>query len=364
MSTTPKTSLRSAQGFTFVELLVAIGVSLVVMAAAASVFQKSAETSNLVMQRLEVQSELRSAANQLARDLDQAGTAVPDGGISIPSAATGGTNPRFACDSTTCYLSTNNTLTQGVLNKVVPANGAGPNILQPTDAIVLSYLDPLLDWRAYPTTTAASNGTTLTMPAGTTPPINDPAVGLAVGDVLFLQNANGNALGVVTSFNPSTRVISFANGDPLIINQSGATVGNIKALRYSPVPASPPYYPAITVSRLMLITYFVQQVNTPEGPSYRLMRQVGARTPVVVAENIEDLQFTYDLFDDSTNNLTANLPDAVTGSPPSPKPNQIRKINITITARSPRRNAQGQFDRISYTTSLGPRNLSFRDRYN
>ncbi|MGZ4790169.1 MAG: hypothetical protein ACXVZX_16750, partial [Terriglobales bacterium] len=88
------------------------------------------------------------------------------------------------------------------------------------------------------------------------------------------------------------------------------------------------------------------------------------RTPTPVAEHIEDVQFTYDVFDDSSNQLTVNLPDAATGNPPIPKPNQIRKINMTITARSSRPNAQGNYDRLTVTTSIGPRNLSFHDRYN
>ncbi len=202
------------------------------------------------------------------------------------------------------------------------------------------------------------------MPAGTTPAVNDPAVGVTVGDVLLLQNNVGSAVGVVTNVNGTTRVITFANLDPLNINQSAAPVGNISALRFSPVPGSAPYYPSTTVRRLIMVTYFLRQVTTSTGPDVRLMRQVGAHSPVPVAEHIDDLQFTYDVFDDLTSSLTANLPDAATGSPATPKPNQIRKINMTITARSPRPNNTGRYDHVTYTTSLGPRNLSFHDRYN
>jgi hypothetical protein len=113
-----------------------------------------------------------------------------------------------------------------------------------------------------------------------------------------------------------------------------------------------------------MITYFIQIVPGPDGNDSRLMRQIGARAPTPIAEHIEDLQLTYDVFDDTTGTLNTGLADAATGAPPIPKPNQIRKINLILTARSPRRNAQGNYDRISFTTSLGPRNLSFHDRYN
>jgi prepilin-type N-terminal cleavage/methylation domain-containing protein len=354
------------KGFSMVELLVAMAVTLVVMGAAVGLYLKSAQINIWLSQKAEMQSEIRAGSNQLARDLDQAGTGIPIGGLPIPSAATGGTNPQFACDSAQCYITPNNKLTLGTLYKVTPANSVGPTTSEATDAIIITYIDPALQgWTAYPTSVLADDGTTLTMPAGTTPALNDPSVGLDIGDVLLLQNANGSALGVVTSFTAASGLIAFASADPLNINQPAAPVGNVKSLQTTPAPAAPnPKYPAVTVSRVMMITYFIQTVNTTDGPDTRLMRQIGARTPTPVAEHIQDLKFTYDVFDSTTGTLTSNLPDAATGTPPTPKPNQIRKINITITQRSPRRNAQGYYDATSLTTSVGPRNLSFQDRYN
>ena len=135
------------KGFTFVELMVAIAVMLVVMAAATSLYRQSVQVSTTVTQQAEMQAELRGAANQLARDLNQAGTGIPIGGIPIPSVATG-TNPEFACDSIKCYITVNNTFTQGVLYNVTPANGVGPNVVQASDAIIITYLDPNLNWSA------------------------------------------------------------------------------------------------------------------------------------------------------------------------------------------------------------------------
>jgi hypothetical protein len=95
------------------------------------------------------------------------------------------------------------------------------------------------------------------------------------------------------------------------------------------------------------------------------MRQVGSHQPIPIAEHIEDLKFTYDVVDPITNALTANSLDASLGTPPVSQPNQIRKVNINVTARAARRETtNGDFLRINLTTSIGPRNLSFRDRYN
>lgn len=366
---------HSQQGFTIVELLIAIAVTLVVMTAAMMIYQRSVQVAGVVSNRAEMQAELRAAADQISRDLNQAGTGIPIGGIPIPSAATGGTDPKIGCDSNTCYLTAS--LSNGVLYKVVPENGIGPTTTEATDAIVIGYVEPVAsdpndpnasgtapNWSTYTTQNIADDGSSLTMPAGTTPKIDDPAYGLVIGDLLLLQAGSGSALGVVTNFDGTNNTISFSSRDPLNINQPSAPVGNIASLMINPKPATPPNFPPTTVSRIMMVTYFIQQVNTSTATDYRLMRQVDARTPTPVAEHIEDLQFTYDVFDDSSNTLTVNLPDAATGSPPTPKPNQIRKINMTITARSSRPNAQGNYDRLTITTSIGPRNLSFHEKYN
>jgi len=348
---------RKEKGFTLLELMVSIGVMTVVAAAALSVYIKSGQVATQVGQNSEMQSEIRAAANQLSRDLNQAGTGIPLGGIPIPSSANGATNPSFACDFSVCYLSSGNTFTQGVLYKVTPGYNIGPNVLETSDAIVMTYLDPSLPWSSFTTTTLASDGSTVTMPSGTTPALNDAAVGLNQGDVLLLQNSNGSAVGVVTSFNATTRVITFGSTDPLHFNQTSATTGNIKALK------SGSTYPATTVSRIYVVAYFLQNVTTADGTSTRLMRQVNARTPTPVAENIVDLKFTYDIFDSNSSTLTAGLTNAATGSPAVSKPDQIKKINFTITARSPRLNSRKVYDYVSFSSSIGPRNLSFHDRY-
>lgn len=366
------------KGFTLLELLVSMAITLTVLAAAMMLYQKSVQVANFATSRAEMQSELRSGMNQITRDLNQAGTGIPLGGIPIPSAAAGGVNPVFGCDAASCYITAGNTFTTGTLNKVTPGNGIGAATSEATDAIVMLYMDPIaptndptssatgLDWSPYTTTTIADDGSNLTMPAGTTPALNDPEKGLVVGDLLLMQNDKGSALGVVTGFDAASGIISFAAGDPLKFNQPAATPisGTVGSLRISPLPASGPHYKPTSVSRIMMITYFIR--TDPNDGHLMLMRQVNARTPSPVAENIEDLQITYDVLDDSASPpvLTGNLPDAATGSPATPKPNQIRKINLVLTARSPRPNTQGVIERLSIATSVGPRNLSFRDRYN
>ncbi len=369
------------QGFTLVELLIAMAVTLIVLAAAVLVFQKSMNASYAVTQRAEMQENARVAINEIMHDLNVAGTSIPPGGIGVPSG--GVPVSRFGCDTSTCYI-TNNTFGNNVMYMVTPSIAGGPRVINSaivTDAITMIAVDPNLDWSGFPVdasgacggsagSTMVTNGSGLTMPTAVTPLLGDPAVGLNLGDVLLLQNLNGRAVGVVTGFNSAARTITFANGDPLNINQTAATTGNIARLANAPFPpAAATQYPCITVSRLNMVTYFIQSLDANNQPlpvgttigvaDSRLMRQLGARAPVPVAEHIENLQVSYDVFDDNTATATANIKTFV--APRTPQ--QIRKINIAVTVRAPRVNFANQFDRVSFSTSVSPRNLSYYDRY-
>jgi prepilin-type N-terminal cleavage/methylation domain-containing protein len=363
---------RRQHGFTIVELIVAIAVTLIMMTAALMIYDRSVQVSRTVSTRSEMQAELRAAIDQISLDLNQAGYGLPIGAIPLPSAASGGINPRVGCDFTpTCYLNPVPALTSGVVYKVTPLYQAGPTITEPTDAIVITYQEPLStnpndpnasgtapNWiiPVQPASAISADGTLLTMPNTLNPQINDPAVGLVIGDMLLLQNSIGTALGVVTNFSATNNTINFdALNDPLQINQPSAPVGNVAAIAASGSP------PNTSVSRIMMVTYFLKQV--PGQNDYQLMRQVDARTPTPVAEHIEDLKFTYDVYDSTSNTINAGSPTASIGSPPVPHPAQIRKVNITITARSSRVNMQGTFDRLTITTSISPRNLSFVEKY-
>jgi type II secretory pathway pseudopilin PulG len=353
-----RSSNRADLGFTLIELLIALVVTIVIVGGAVLVFTNSVQSSARSLKYSDIQTEARAALSQITRDLSQAGTGVPLNGIPIPSVAAGGANPNFSCDATQCYTAADIPFTQGLLYKVTPGNDIGPTISEPSDAIKVVYVDPTLNWSAVSTAAIAPNGGSVTMPAGTVPAVSDPALGITPGDVMLLQNVYGSAVGVVTAV--AGQVISFG-ADPLNINQVNAPSGNIKALA---TPGSNPLtYPATQVSRLIMVTYFIQPFVGPNGPDARIMRQIGSHPPIPIAEHIEDLKFTYDVVDPVTNALTANSLNAVIGVPPVSQPNQIRKVNVNVTARAPRKEATGDYLRINLTTSIGPRNLSFRDRY-
>ena len=348
-------------GFTLVELLLSMAVGLVVLMSATRLFSDASRVSYVVAQRGEMQQNARAVINSMVRDLSLAGTGLPLGGIALPAGA-GSSASKFNCDQTgTCYTAPNNNFPNQHFYAAIPGPAAGPIVTgRTTDVVTLAYTDTSLPLNQCPLAAISAAGDQITVgacmtnpPAGT-PGFNDPAVGVQVGDLLMLQNANGAAVGTVTSVQANGN-IGFANGDWLNINQSNAASGSItKSLSNTGAPGT---YPPTTAIRVLLITYFVQ---TPVGGGApRMMRQVNAKSPVPIAENIESLQVFYDIFNDVNGTETSNLPNA------NNLPNQIRKIDLAVTARtSAQQLPPGRdFQRVTLATSVSPRNLSFHDRY-
>ncbi len=114
----------------------------------------------------------------------------------------------------------------------VTATGGG------SDAITIVYADYAFPLNQYTTSIPAANpnGDKVTF----TPPVPLPAgfpaiqspTGIQVGDLILFSNNLGSAVGEVTGIAPNgaNTDISFANGDPLKMNQTGAAAGNIKSI--------------------------------------------------------------------------------------------------------------------------------------
>ena len=153
-------------------------------------------------------------------------------------------------------------------------------------------------------------------------------------------------MGEVTSLTATT--ISFANLDPLNINQSGATTNNIKAIAGGA---------NTSIYRLFAVTYYLTVPTNGQLP--RLMRQVNGLTPIPVADNIINLQFSYDVYNSSTNALDSNQANPL-GVGESP--NLIQKINIVVMGQS--LVAGGKQNQSMYlATSVSARDMAFRNRY-
>jgi hypothetical protein len=329
--------------------MVAVTLTLLILSGVISLFRQGIHSSGMTTQRTEMQQNARVALNLMAQDLSIAGTGFPLGGIQLPT-GTGSQDPRYGCDINSQCNATQNAQDDWLYG-ITPGDGLGPTINgAATDVVTLVYRDPNLPLDRNVLASIADAGDSVQVNAADVSLISDTAHGVKNGDVLVLCNAHGCAAGAVTSVSSAT--LSFADNDPLRFNQTGAASGKIASIANS---GSPVTYPPTSAYRVLVARYYIDSTTN------RLMRQVNALPAVPVAENVENLQITYDTFDDATLTATANL-----SSLPNTYGvlNQIRKINVTVSVRAPSPDTfKAKYERFSLKTSVSARNLAFRDRY-
>jgi type II secretory pathway pseudopilin PulG len=380
---------KNSPGFTVLELLVGMAIGLIILGSAVAIFTAAMDAHYQVSQRAEMQQNARIAADMISRDISLAGYGLPTGGIQLPQGGSG--DSIYACDASQCYTGySGGSGPSGLPFPTVPAYGGNPpianhlyglmtgyrkglsltNATGPSDVITVVYADWTYRLDLFTVSAWTANGTQITLtppvnPPQPVPPLSDPIYGIKTNDLIMLTSTNGSAVGEVT--NLSSNTITFADGDPLNINQSNATSGNIKTFVLNSGNGTP-----MTATRILVTTYYLDIPPGPDGTLYtaddgppRLMKQVNAQPPMPVAENILGLSFTYDVSDDN-GVVTANLNDGGISTTPPISPNQIRKVNLTVSARSPMKNASGMiagYQAMTLATSVGARNMSFRDRY-
>ena len=359
---------NNQRGFSLMELMVAMALGLLVLGAAASMLKNAMNITVNLSERAEMQQNARAAVNAMARDLSLAATDLPAGGIQLPQSVV--LQPRFGCTTGVCYLTNGaNFFAGNRLYYIDPhtQDGAVVGTITP-DSLVVAYADSSMVLGKVTLSPAGDlTGSQITV---TVPPANIASQknGITPGDLIWLSNTNGSAVGVVTAFD-GVDTISFAAGDPLNINQPpaqaggliGANVnGNITSnLGNSPL-ANPPVIPGATAGsgkiqaqRIFLVTYFV--AVDPATGRRLLERQVSAHPAIAIAENVENLQVTYDTIDETA---TPPVP-VINQNSPVASPNLIRKINIALTTRTALKvGGYADYQRLTLATSVSPRNMS------
>jgi prepilin-type N-terminal cleavage/methylation domain-containing protein len=391
------TSKSRAHGFTFIELMVAMTLGLLIVAGAVKLFSQGVDATWVVSQRAEMQQDLRAIENMMVKDISLAGAGIAGGqGISLPSGT--GVSPIYGCDQT--GLASGCPPNGGVkypcasivgaciptLYGLIPGFAQGiapPGSATVSDLITVVYSDTIFALNCYTVTfTAPGNVVTFTAPANPPPAscilppglafpqaIDNTAVGLLPGDLIYFQNtSNGPAIAEVTKVTgtaPGPWTVNFANGDPLKINQSGAAND---LTQISGFPAAP--VAGTVANRIFVITYYLQVNPDPTGVTKGtpvLMRQVNGHTAVPAGENVINTQFTYDTYA-ADGTLLNQLPDG--GESLGVSLNLIRKINIAhLTIRSQLDGtrstlfATNGFQGYDVQTSISARNLSYQNRY-
>ena len=388
--------MKRQSGFTLVEMMVAMGVALVALAATVSAFRDSAYTNQQVSLKSDISDNMRAGLNFIQQDLIQAGTGIPVGGISIPNtgAASG------ACVTGVSALNRPTLTASGLafpvcnttLMAVEPGEALENSISSPdatsvtrTDLITMLYVDNTLGLDNKAITQAplgadpgcagsiSANGQTVvfdktTMYLGK---VNCTDLGTAIvpinpGDLIMFSNANGNAIQTVTAVSGQTLTFAsgLAAGDAYNLNGTGRPAGTLIQLQNYTTNSSGNKvyngtYPPTTATRIWMISYYLDDVTDPGH--VRLIRRTNFNPGVAVGETIENLQFTYNYVNGST--VLANQSTVPSGY----SENQIRSVNVYLGARSDNPSANGRskpaYIRNSLQTQVCLRSMAYVNQF-
>jgi len=380
-------------GFTLIELLIAMGVTTILLYAAVIAFHDASQSNQLVAQGADMSENLRSGLNMIILDLQQAGTGIPTGGISIPFTAPCGTTPainRPILGGTSTFPYPGATC-ESTIPAVEPGNAMGPFITAPdatsgnaqnpnsiTDEITMLYADNTAGLDGVPINQPASagppavagcpngslqlTGTTLTatfdincVNISSTTTAN--LVTIHTGDLIMFSNTKGNTLLTVTGI--SGQVLTFAAGDAFKLNGRSEAGGTIQYLQTSSTcGGTPACFPVTLATRIWMITYYLDNVTSP--PYTRLIRQVNLNSPTPVGETMENLQFTYNFVDGVTNPTNQN--SVPTGNSEA----NIRSVDVYLASRSSHSISQSNkaiYSRSNLMTQVSLRSLAYVNRY-
>jgi prepilin-type N-terminal cleavage/methylation domain-containing protein len=372
--------IQTIRGFSLIEMMVSMGIGVLILGIALSMFRQTVNATWITSQKSEMQQDFRAAGNLIARDISMAGSGslgqagLASGSVGLPLGT--GTLPVYPCSATTCNFVKGTSVAYPTvtgapyLYSIMPGYNLGVTVNAtegPTDIITITYADANLALNCYSVTVTSATTvlfqlpivlpSTCILPTGVAAPqaLNDPVVGLQPGDyILFGQAATGVVSTVATAAVTNGALystaynVAFNVGDPGHINQPTATSGSLKQLFLAGT--------LVTAARMLVVTYYLD-ISPMDGVTPRLMRIQSGKAPVPVAENVSYLKFSYDV--DNNGVITANQ----TSLPAGITPNMINKVNILhMTIRSQLSGSSG-YQGLDLQTSVSARNLTMGQEY-
>jgi hypothetical protein len=325
---------HAERGYSLVELMIAMGVTTAVMGVTMAGLSDAIKTKEAVLHMTSMNGNLRRGMDIIVRDLLQAGSGLPKAHIiQIPQ---GGALINRPGPPETTY-----TIAAADLNlpAVIPGPGLGPEV----NGIATDIITIL---------TADNNFTDIELTAVSSTSVDvtdDVNIGEGVdrvieGQLMMILKGSASTLVQVTGVDAGAGRITFG-GDSLNLNQTGDDiVGTLEALN-EVAPTGAAAAAATRITRVRMISYYLDTTTSPGHP--RLVRRINNGDPfafdnslgTAVATDVEDLRFSYDLNDGADNPsavrfVDADYTDAGACAPSECSPAQIRKVNVTLSARS------------------------------
>lgn len=359
-----RSRLAETSGFSLIELLISMALLTVVVGATLGSLSDIMKANDIVQQTAAMNNSLRSSMDLIVRDMLQVGSGLPGGHtITIPN-GTGATPVKLPGPPGTAYTTATG---DASIPAVIARPGAGPTVNGvATDVLTVLMADNTFVTQAL----SAVASTYVDIAAG--PNIATGPDRVSTGQLMMLQKGSQTTLVQVTAVNTSTRRLTFADGDSLNLNQSGAAQGSLPALNaVAPVNSAA----AMNITRIRMITYYIDTTTDVMHP--RLVRRINNGHPTTfdnslgtaVAMDVDNLVFTYDISNGVNNPgavrmVAADLTTSGACNPLACAPTQIRKINIGITGRAKNSTqAQMKVYRNTLQSEVALRGMAFVDRY-
>jgi len=384
----------SARGFSLVELLTAMALSLLMFAMTFVLVQQLDNTADVVGSMSDVNQNLRSAVNMVSRDLSTAGGNIPLGGIPLPYGGSATTIKRpYPSTSTFPAPLSGSALYIPVLiagNGLGPTQGSGTNQIS-TDVVSMIGVNQSASFNQTVVSTTSPNQPTFSSTSATITVSTTAAGYVSPGQLVMLRNANASCLLAVSSVNTTTGVITFTHGDTtndlLGVNQfptvsgttgaitSGPTSGTILQLETATVNAGKTTYTwptTLTAYPISMVTYYVDS-TTPERNLVKLTSMgtnacAAVSCANVVALGIDVMQVFYSLSPPATLNGVAADPTEnpwPTTTDTTNTPNDIRKVVLNVVGETNHKNfANSQWYSKEIRNAVTIQNLDFYNKYN
>lgn len=384
---------RSDAGFSMVELLTAMALTLLMFALTFTLVQQLDNTADVVGSMADVNENLRAAVNMMSRDLSTAGQNIPVGGIPLPYGGTGTTmikRPYPANTNLPTPLTGTTTLSMPVLIAGYQLGNSQGTIS--TDVVSMIGVNQTSPFN--PTTVNTTTSPPTFTSASATITVSTTAAGsVSPGQLIMLSNGLSQCLLAVSSANTTTGVITFTNGDTtndlMGVNQfptvsattgnitSGPQTGTIYALESFNSTSKTFSWPgALTAYPISVVTYYLD-TTTPEKNLTRLtsVGTSGCVAPAVTCTNvvalgIDVIQFLYNLYPAATSGGVVTATSDPTGYPwptstdTGNSPNHIRKVLIYIIGETNHRNfANSQWYSKEIKTAVTIQNLDFYNQF-
>ncbi len=342
-------SRSSEQGFSLLELLVAMVLFMVVTAAIWGVLRAAQMSRSVVNQQTQLAKNVRVALNLMGRDTYNAGYGYPlNSTVVLP-------DNRI---STLLGIPVDTDTTRDTIPPIVAGNNLTTNTFNTvantkTDQVTILFKDPTFNLvgtgdSAVSQSLNINAATTTTGGIDEIVPISGVNTGCRINDLFLVTGNTGSTLGVATALS-GTNKVQFSNGDLLGFNQTGTT-GPLRAIT---IPAS--------LTRVQMITYFV----TPEGVLTR--REYGNNSLSVafvdepLVYGVENFQIKYVMDDGTLSDDPSAGADGIAGTADDTPARlaAVRQIRYTVNVRSTELNSAGQPYRETMTTTYSTRNLGY-----